>query len=272
MYCSIVGEEYIPQLKKIWRDCYPEDSLEYIELFFSDAFPKAKCVAGIDNGMVVGVIYLFPCTILDNMPAFYFYAGAVFTHLRGKGYYRQIIDYAIKYTKEMGREFLCHPMPHLIDFYVEMGFTEKYYHTYLNYKFNESKSNYKFQMVDLTALKAFNMMKKAAGKGYILWDLEMMDYVLMDYKFSDGICRKVIVNDSEEYYIFARKEADCVKITETSMPPELIGEIANELMAEFKCDKLVAQTFANKGDEKYLSCVSSKHINEPTKWFTLIMF
>ena len=272
MICNIVGKEYIPQLKELWKDCYPEDSSDYIDMFFNEAFPKIKCVAGLDNNKIIGVIYLFPCTILDGMPAFYFYAGAVFRSLRGNGYYRKIIDFAIKHSRDMGREFVCHPLPHLIDFYENMGFTEKYYHAQLSYNLTDIKSKIKFKMVDLTAQEAFTMMRKTAGRGYILWDSEIMDYILMDYKFINGICRKIIVNDKEEYYIFARKETDCIKITETSMPPKLIKEFANELINEYNGNKLTAQVFLNEGDEKHLSCVSSKHIDSSTKWFTLIMF
>lgn len=272
MYCSIVGKEYIPQLKKLWNECYPEDTEDYIDMFFSEAFPKSRCVAGLENGIVAGVIYLFPCTILDDMLAFYFYAGGVFKSQRGHGYYREIIDFAVKYSRDLGREFVCHPLPHLIEFYESTGFTEKYYHTLRNYNGSEIKSEHNFQFSDITTQEVLKMMKETAGKGYILWEPEMMEYILREYTFIDGFCRKVTVDSKDEYYLFIRKESDCIKITETSMPSEIIGEIANELLSEFGGDKLVAQVFADEGDEKFLSCVSSKHIEDETKWFTLIMF
>ena len=272
MNCSIVGEKYIPQLKKLWNECYPEDTDEYLNAFFEKCFPLSKCVVGLENDMVVGVIYLFPCRILnENVPAFYFYAGGVFKSQRGHGYYREIIDFAIKYSKDLGREFVCLPLPHLIDFYDDMGFTQKYYHTFRDYSVSEIQSEHNFQMRDITTQEVLKMMEKSAGNGYILWELEVMEYILGEYPSNNGFCRKVIVDDKDEYYIFARKETECIKIIETSMPPKIIEEFTNDLLSEFGGDKIVAQVFADEGDEKQLSCASSKHIKEPTKWFTLIM-
>lgn len=274
MNCGISDRKQIPQLKNIWRQCYPEDPDSYIDFFFEKGFSKSIGLSVFDEEAVIGVIYLFPCSILpDEIPAYYFYAGGILPKYRGNGYYRLLIEYAVLYCRQHRREMLCYPAPGLQPFYETMGFTEQYYYQTKTYRRRLVDNEHDLQLLVLSVEELLNM-RPLASPGSVIWGPDMMEYIYEEYCYDGGFCHKIVSQDTDEYYLFGKKEADGLRITETSVPFQLYNQLSNVLLRSYDVDSVTIQyplTREMDGLDTFFSCIGSCHYNNRSKWFALTM-
>jgi len=121
------NENFISQLKNLYKDAFPIDSASFVEYFFNRQI-KTESLSNVatvsnDNQLVsAGYIIKKPAIIFNRQEtAYYLTALATFSEFRGKGYFNELIQKMLNnlYDREVPFCFL-YPFNH--EFYLKYGF------------------------------------------------------------------------------------------------------------------------------------------------------
>ena len=121
------AERYEAQsLKVLWRTCF-QDEWAYINLFFDDLFDPRNVVVLTEDGFIRSMAVLLPTELKaekETVPVFYLYAMCTHPDCRGKGYGRQLLDYAAEYARLHGAAALTlvPGEPSLFHYYRQAGY------------------------------------------------------------------------------------------------------------------------------------------------------
>ena len=115
------------ELKTLWRLLYPEDSGEYIELFFRNRFLPEETAVVLEGDRICGVMYMLPCVLSGGRKAFYAYAGGIRPEYRGKGYFRLLIETLARGCTMRNAALFLVPGENLWDFYRSAGFCREFW-------------------------------------------------------------------------------------------------------------------------------------------------
>ena len=112
----------LPQLKKIWQDCFG-DPTGYIDLYFTHYWQPERLFVLEEAGAARAMCAWFDFS-LGGAPAAYFYAVATEPAYQGRGFCRQLMAYAEAELEKQGiRQFLLVPGEEsLFRFYAAMGY------------------------------------------------------------------------------------------------------------------------------------------------------
>ena len=94
----------VPTLKALWRTCFGDD-WSYINQFFDDLFRPHDMVLLTEGNEIVSMAALLPTTLHaggESVPIVYLYAMCTHPQQRGKGFGRQLLDYAAEYARIHG--------------------------------------------------------------------------------------------------------------------------------------------------------------------------
>lgn len=187
----------IPDMKKLWRECFNEDG----DFFFERMFARALV---FDDGGMRAMLHILEYTCLGKK-VFYLYGIGTTKVRRGEGIARKLIEYAIELAKNEGVSFLM-LVPQeesLFKYYKRFGF-EKLCGRSLpkNFAFNMRRAN-KFDIFRL------NMFYEEKCKGKVFLTRENKEW-------------EIILDEGYEVYIsdegYVIKAGD--KILETNLPCE----------------------------------------------------
>lgn len=97
--------EMIPELKRIWVECFPEDA-DYVELFFTHYFTPEYSGVYIGDEGITTAAYYFPAYINVGegtvLPIMLLYGGACSPQYRGRGYVTEIMHFLLDKAKREG--------------------------------------------------------------------------------------------------------------------------------------------------------------------------
>lgn len=271
MKCRIANQNDLVVLKELWYECFLEhDSKESIDFYFENSFDlEHTFILEVENEIVTSLqLNQHQIMYKGNIEKVSFVVGvATFNKHRKKGYMRVLLEYAIKYAKEIYNQNYMILQAYNWDIYRPFGFDEKYYKSKTTYKIDElnnnsavdiSKFNEK-QMLDIyneyvssfDGYKIrdeayFNLNKKTNAIDNIKVTLSENAYMM--YAVDNN---KVIANE----VAFKTKE-DLLNLIKTIMLEEnvLEAEISSDLL-NFDTDNkeifmMVKELKNNKFDEK----------------------
>lgn len=128
MICHAKNED-ISRLKEIWQEAFGNEE-NFTEDFFTYAFSGEETLCYMENGQILGVLYMLPCRIMaasgKEEKAYYFYALATAEQFRGRGIMGKLIRHAQEEIKEQGCHtiFLIPASEGLISYYEQFGFDQ----------------------------------------------------------------------------------------------------------------------------------------------------
>lgn len=267
------------QLKKIWMECY-DDPEDYVDFFFQNGFGKCRCICESEDGLIVGALYLFECSIVPlGQPAFYWYAGGVLPSFRGKGVYRKIINHVLNLAKMEERISLCYPAPGLDKFYKKVGLTDDYLCNVCHFQLENNGPIFPLEWKTLSveeSVKIFRKTENACAKGSVVWQKDVMKYVVQENLFCNGFCH-MISFEGKEYYLFGQNHNGKLYISETNIPLPVMSKIKNSLMIHYKASAVQVKypigscTKNGRETEQVLSCMGNGGFENIKKWFVLNM-
>ena len=124
-------DRYVPSLISLWHKVFGDD-VDYIKLFFKQAYFDSECFAEVIDDEVVSCLYLLKSKIKCNGKAYngrYLYAAATLPEYRGKGIMSELIREAQNYAEGEKLDFIALVPANdgLYDYYSAFGFTEAMY-------------------------------------------------------------------------------------------------------------------------------------------------
>ena len=120
----------VEQLKAIWRVCFDAEE-EYLHLYFSTRYRPDQTLVLEENGQILGMLTLLPCTLRALCQgewrlyrASYLFAVGTLPQAQGRQIATQLLQFADKYLQEQGIEaaILYPAEPSLYRFYEKRGY------------------------------------------------------------------------------------------------------------------------------------------------------
>ena len=96
----------IPELKRLWRLCFPEDTPEGIGSFFHEVFRPEDCLVYREEARPVSMAFLLPARLHTPeglFPIHYLYAAATRPDRQGWGLFSKILQESFRVGRERGR-------------------------------------------------------------------------------------------------------------------------------------------------------------------------
>ena len=112
------AKEDIPQLKALWKQAFGDED-SFIDAFFEDLYRPERCVLIEDEGRVLSMAYLLPCTLvwkgegggseglLESADCAYLYGMCTDEAYRGRGLGLMLLSFAKGYMGAMGCEAIA---------------------------------------------------------------------------------------------------------------------------------------------------------------------
>lgn len=174
---SLSNENYIPDLKALWKACFGDED-GFINLFFETEFKKTKSFAYIQNGRAVSALYLLPITLKlkgELFEGYYLYAAATEKSQRGKGLMRLLIEGAQRYAEKEGKSFvaLVPGEPSLYSYYSRFGFFKAMYKSKAQLNFAEDRC--KFEPI---TRERYISLRNECLQNAMLWGAQEINYAL----------------------------------------------------------------------------------------------
>lgn len=120
-------------IMKIWRECFPADSPEWVEMYFGREYdPECALTAANDQGLTVSSMLLQPYTMTfhgQDVRISYISGAATMPRYRGQGLMTRLVNEAIVTSHNRG-DMLCTLIPasrRLRLYYARMGFASVFY-------------------------------------------------------------------------------------------------------------------------------------------------
>ena len=117
----------IPEMKALWKLCFPEDEEGFIQRFFE----KTPATTGLlaCKGEILSMLFLLPAQVVtggQSIPVRYLYAGCTHPAHRGQGIYPALMEYAAQHAATMGAEaiYLCPASASLAVYYHRLGYRD----------------------------------------------------------------------------------------------------------------------------------------------------
>lgn len=230
------------ELKTLWRLLYPEDSAEYIDLFFRNRFLPEETAVVLEGDRICGVMYMLPCVLSGGKKAFYAYAGGIRPEYRGRGYFRLLIEtLARKCTMRNAALFLV-PGENLWDFYRSAGFRREFRRKTLVI---EPKScGEEIAILPCTA-KEYAAMRTGLPKETPLWDVPALEYAAKEAAFGGGGMIRIKGGGIDGTALVTKREND-ILLQETTLTAAELHFASGTLCRAWKVPRLCAHLSAEE--------------------------
>lgn len=114
----------LPQLKKIWRRCFPQDTPAFVDWFFDRRYAPERVIALRQEDRIRANLHMIPYNMSVRGQAFaslFIVGAATHPHDRGKGHMGELLRAAFVAMREAGVG-LSHLYPFHYDFYRRHGY------------------------------------------------------------------------------------------------------------------------------------------------------
>ncbi len=127
MTVSVASPSDVSAMRELWRTAFG-DSEQEINAFFERFDPTSYALVAKEGDVLCSMLFLLPADWHDGnktQSIGYIYAGATHPSMRGKGYYKQLLEFARNYAIDCGMTalFLRPATKALESSYRRMGFT-----------------------------------------------------------------------------------------------------------------------------------------------------
>jgi predicted acetyltransferase len=280
-------------LERIWRLCFPSDSLEYVKFFFDNRYNPNKCIVYVDEevGRPVAMIHLFDANITEDydiVPVHYLYAAATRPDHQGRGYMGKLLRAAQQFAKARGVRYtvLAPGSYSLMKFYEK----HKYYRCFKNRVINMSRgemeiiSDWKSHRGEgknvtskFTDKEIFTIRRECLidREGYISWSYQAVSYAMRVHEVSGGSVLAVITNTDADY-AFCEQEEETVRISEfvgtEGNSKKLVRVILDKYPSAERFSIRVPTSnvfFSAYGDVEVSAMIRSAEDRQPTALLTL---
>ncbi len=227
-------EKDISELKNIWKICFGDEDA-YIDLFLTELYKPLNTIVAIEDGKVVGSLYMLPAKLLDK-PFMYGYAIGVLPEYRGRSICEKMLNFVEKLSKENDFLFGLHPANEkLFEFYKRIGLNDMYSLKIVDGSGFDRHEECKIE--DITPKEYFSLREKHFGN-FVSWSENLIEYMFLESKLSGRFFKKVILHGKEKI-ISGRLYDKTVIISETTMSDEEIKDASSSLKDFFKAGKIV---------------------------------
>ncbi len=242
-----VKEEYIGNLKSIWKKCFG-DTDEYIDMFFEKKKPFCHTITAQLNQTPIGATYLMPVRTKERK-GFYLYALGVLPEHRKKGIGQSLIKAICDYCA--ANDYFCMLSPaseNLMEYYKKLGFSENAYISFVKYELKPAFEE--LQLAHLNANK-FKELRDSFFENQIYWDKISLEYVLLENEFTNGN-NLFFEFESNEYFAVLNFNEDTLIVKETNIPLCLQQQFSNFFLNKFSCLKAIWYLPDSYAGEKHL--------------------
>ncbi len=248
----------IPAIKDLWKTSFG-DSDDYIDLFIKNRFKAENCALLEENGTLVGMAHLLPCTLNPGKEALYFYAVCIREDMRNRGYFRYLVTNLLKESQKRGFLNLCVPVPGLEKAYEKFGF--KYQYTASETVIKKNRFSEQSVSVKIESAVPSDFLSLFSEDGGVNWDLDAIEYAFKENTFCQGRQLKTNIC-GKSYPFFAINKGEYFQIDYHNFDLDLFKKIANEVMDILKCEKIVLR---HQGNEKIIGLADSNFVDEFSK-------
>lgn len=280
-----------PDIERIWRLCFPEDSPEAVRYFFEHRYNPNACIVYVDNlsGRPVAMVHVLDIYITDDneiKPAQYLYAAATRPDFQGRGIMTKLLAAAQRYAESKNKVYsVILPASHsLMKFYEKNGFYRCFKHRSMTFsrsdfetlsEFDSEKSNVKTITLGDKELALFRRDSLIDREGYATWDTKAVSYAMGVHESEGG--RIIAVRKSHtNAYAFCRDNNGCVEVTEFICSFDMTQMLCRAILEaypdghEFSFRVPVANEFFTKyGDVYDFGMIKSTSGRKPTNLLTL---
>lgn len=225
-----------PDIERIWRLCFPEDSPESVRYFFEHRYNPNACIVYIDNisGRPVAMLHIMDLMVTDDSeikPGQYLYAAATRPDFQGQGIMTKLLSAAQQYAETRGKVYtVVVPGEHsLIKFYEKRGFYRCFQNrvmtfskadlmTLAQYRGNEGKTKtVTLGDGELALLRRDRLIDR---EGYVTWGERAVSYAMGAHEAQGG--RVLAVKRGYAgAYAFCNENENGVEISELIAATEL---------------------------------------------------
>ncbi len=230
----------IPWLKEIWQEAFGDDDA-YISFFYDNRFTGSNTLVWLEAQKPVAMLTLLPAKIVveDRLhPVKYIYGVATKAEYRGRGISTALLDY-VKEQAERDKEWLAlvPASESLFDFYKRLGYHTAFYLKELTIYNEQIKTAPKavYSCSDLSA-EEYRALRDSrfAKSGYVLWDVDAIDYVLRENRLVGGTAVKITLN-GDSYLLLYRKKDHILQVRETSLNEDNLIPVLTGVALQEEC-------------------------------------
>jgi len=157
-------DKYIPELKKLWRLCFPEDTESFINLYFNKVYKNEDTLIFLEDNIPVASFQMIPYPIRNNgQIRLAGYISGAMTHpsFRKRRIMGQMLEYSFDVMREKGYDFsfLIPQEDWLFEYYSKFGYQEAFPKAFVSPVSFEIKSSQKIILRDKT-IRIYTQMEE----------------------------------------------------------------------------------------------------------------
>lgn len=208
------------KLKRLFLNCF-DDTLGFVNMFFSEYFIPENTLVAQENGRAVGLCFLLPCRA-EERPCFYIYGVCVDGEYRGRGIGKQLVEAAVQCARQRGGACLLHPEDStLFSFYEKAGLSPCAYIR----KLNITPSGGGVTLYPVTAQEYKDIRDRSFSDcNPVTWDASSVGYALTQETFFGGTSYKFECDGKEGIVLCGRTGGEPF-IKETTADPEQLSRL-----------------------------------------------
>lgn len=280
-----------PDIERIWKLCFPNDSPDVIRYFFDHRYNPNACIVYVDNisGRPVSMLHIMDMMITDDSEiknAQYLYAAATRPDFQGQGIMTKILAAAQKYAESRNKVYsvLLPAEQSLIKFYERNGFYRCFQSRFMTFTRNDfiSLAGYngkegKTKSVilgdrELAAVRRDNLIDR---EGYATWSDRAVSYAMGAHEAEGG--RIIAVQKGyASAYAFCIERNRFIDISEIIAPNELCTELCRAILDAYPGGSIFSlrvpvsnEFFAPYGDVSDFGMIKTTSGRKPTNLLTL---
>jgi len=227
------------QIRKLWDDCFDEDSTEWRDWYFENIFNPQHINCIKENDELISMVHMNPynITLRNSIVKTFAMAGvATEKNMRGKGYADNLIRYSIKKSFEKGYDF-SFLYPFKYEFYEKFGYRlgyNKYTYSIGYSPVNKSKQIIIGNLFDLSKFKKIYSKFTENKNGFVIRNEEYYKIHLKELLCNDNKIICFSIGDKEGYFCIDKE----IGIVDELAYEGETGEAMYAIVAHFKKDIL----------------------------------
>lgn len=220
----------VPMLIELWHSCFG-DSREYIIFFMEHRFKPEQTIVWLEGEKVAGSIYLLPCKI-DKRDALYCYAVSVAPEFRGRGICAAMLSAAEAWCISNDILLFCAPRKGMNGYYHRRGYIDAFFCYWEEFVADGQVE--KLSPVEAEGRPYMRLRDQFLPKpGLVRWDEYAVEYALAEHRLCGGFAH-LLPWKGRNYLLMGHLDNRTLVLTETTLPYELLQELAPSLCAHYK--------------------------------------
>ena len=244
----------IPDLKTMWKLCFPTDADDFIRFYFNEVYKPDECLVLYQENILVASLQIIPYQIKIGVKIYNAgYISGAMTHPehRKKGYMQQLLVVAFEEMRMLGFtfSFLIPQEDWLFDFYEKYGYQKAFPKSYHvidledNNLTNDVEIFSEFKESNLDEIYSLYLQFLNQKKNVVLKTKSQFELILKDLYIGEG--RMFYVKNKGVAFVSPVENEIIIKeifYTEENVKSILLGAVKSE----FKVNKVMIPDESNK--------------------------